>query len=241
MDYSIYKNKNVLVTGASGGIGAALAQKFAEQGCRLFLTGRKESEIKRLIKRISQSAGVSGDVFYELVDLKSLKDLERLVLSVRKKMGTVDILINCAGAFYQKTLTQSTVKDFEDCFDLNVRPMFFLTKEFSKDMVKKWGRIINIGSVSSYSGYKGTSLYCASKHAVLGFSRACQEELKGHNVRVVCASPGSTKTKMGRITKNQDFNTFIDPAEFAEYVLFSSAFDGMMISKEIKLERMYVQ
>ena len=242
MNYKIFNKKRVLITGASGGVGAALALKFAEQGCHLFLTGRKGPAIKSLIRKIRRAGGPNVDIFYALADLRNPKDLKKVVLSARKKIGEIDILINCAGAFYQKTLLRSRLKDFDDCFDLNVRAMFFLIRGFAKDMIKnKWGRIINVGSSSSYAGYKGTSVYCASKHAVLGLSRSLHDELKEHNVRVICVSPSSMKTRMGKATKNQKFDTFIDPEEFAEYVLFSCGLDGMMVSKEIRLERMYVQ
>ncbi len=76
-------------------------------------------------------------------------------------------------------------------------------------MVKnKWGRIVNVGSSSAYSGFRETSIYCASKHAILGLSRAIYNELKDYNVRTFCISPGSIKTEMGKQVKNQKFDTF---------------------------------
>jgi NAD(P)-dependent dehydrogenase (short-subunit alcohol dehydrogenase family) len=109
-------------------------------------------------------------------------------------------------------------------------------------MVKnRWGRIINIGSSSAYGGYKNTSLYCASKHALLGFSRALHDELKEHNIRVFCVSPSGTKTAMGKSIKGQNYDTFIDPKDVAEYIAYISSFDNAMISEEIRLNRMILK
>ena len=111
-------------------------------------------------------------------------------------------------------------------------------------MIKnKWGRIINIASSSAYGGSPMTSVYCASKHALLGFSRSLYKELKGDNVRVICVSPGSIKTEMGRKVEElgQDFDTFMEPDELAEYIVYSSSLDGNMISEEIRLNRVFIQ
>jgi 3-oxoacyl-[acyl-carrier protein] reductase len=109
-------------------------------------------------------------------------------------------------------------------------------------MIKsRWGRIINIGSSSAYAGSQETSLYCASKHALLGFSRALHDELKKNNIRTYCVSPSGAKTEMGKLIKNQNFETFIDPKEIAEYVAFICSFDGEMISDEIRLNRMVIE
>ena len=104
-------------------------------------------------------------------------------------------------------------------------------------------RIINIASSSAYAGSATTSAYCASKHALLGLSRSLHKEFKDHNVRVICVSPGSIKTDMGRKVENlgQDFDTFMEPEEVAKYIVYNSSFDGNLVSEEIRLNRMFVQ
>ena len=101
----------------------------------------------------------------------------------------------------------------------------------------KWGRIVNIGSSSAYSGFKNSIAYCSSKHALLGFSRAMFAELKESNIRVYSISPGSTQTKMGKLSKDQKFETFLKPEEIAEYVEFVISFDKQLVSEEIRLNR----
>ena len=109
-------------------------------------------------------------------------------------------------------------------------------------MVKQnWGRIINIGSSSSYSGFKNGSIYCTTKHAILGLSRALHEELKNNNVRCYCVSPASTRTEMGKISKDQNFETFLDPVEVAQTILFVITLDENLVINEIRLNRMNIE
>jgi len=126
-------------------------------------------------------------------------------------------------------------------FSINVRATLIFCKELCKDMIKKrWGRIINIGSVGSYNGWADTAIYCASKHAILGFSRSLYEELKNYNVRVFCVSPGTLVSEMGKLVTEKfklRQDTFIEPDEMAEYIAFSISFNKEMISKEIRLDR----
>jgi len=236
------KSKNCLITGATGGIGRCIAMQMAKNKCNLFLTSTKISKLKSLKKEIESLYGNNSKVYYCQGDLNRIQDLKKIIAMTRRKIRTIDILINCAGTFVVKSLSISNLDDFNKTFNLNLRAPFIFCKEFSKDMTKKrWGRIINIGSSSSYAGSKDTSLYCASKHAILGLSRALHEELKKSNVRIFCLSPAGTKTKMGKLIKNQNFNTFLDPEEIAEYVTFIISFNGHMVSNEIRLNRMIMR
>ena len=137
-----------------------------------------------------------------------------------------------------KSLSESSMSDFADNINVNLRSAYVLSKIFSEQMkVSGWGRIVNIGSSSCYGGAENTSLYCMSKHGLLGLSRALAAELKRDNIRVFCISPSGTKTKMGLSIPNQDFETFLNPAEIAEYVSFVISFNGEMISDELMLKR----
>ena len=165
-----------------------------------------------------------------------------MIKYVRKKFASINILINCAGIFMIKSIGKSTIEDFDKSINLNVKAPFILSREFSKDMIsKKWGRIVLIGSSSSYSGFENGSLYCASKHSVLGLSRALNVELKKKNVRVMCISPSSTKTNMGKISTEQDFSTFLNPKEVAQYITHVISFDNEMIVDESRLNRITIK
>lgn len=242
MAQKLFEDKNCFITGATGGIGRHVAMKMAENKCNLFLTSTSAGKLKKLKEELESIYGKDINIFYEAGDLNKIHVVDSLIAVAREKICSVDILINCAGVFVVKSLSESNLEDFETSFNLNVRAAFLFCKEFSKDMInKRWGRIINIGSSSAYAGYKETSLYCASKHALLGFTRALQDELREYNIRTFCVSPAAAKTKMGKLIKNQNFDTFIDPREIAEYIVFISSFDNEMIPGEIRLNRMVVE
>jgi len=100
---------------------------------------------------------------------------------------------------------------------------------------------VNIGSSSSYQGFKNSSVYCVSKHALLGFSRSILDELKKYNVRTFCVSPSSIKTKMGETLVEQDFNTFLNPKEVAESIIFIISYNDEMIIDELRLNRIKIE
>ena len=233
------EKKNCLIVGASGGIGNAITKKLAEQNYNFFLIGKNKNKLLKLKKEIKKD-----DIIVEIesVDLTNEKQIDKSIKKIRKTFGKIDILINTSGLFLIKSIDKTTIEEFEESFKINVRAPFIFSKEFSKDMKKsKWGRIVNIGSSSAYNGFKNSTAYCSSKHALLGFSRALFSELKDNNVRVYSISPGSTQTKMGKLSKDQKFETFLEPKEVADYVAFVIEFDKQLISEEIRLNRMQIE
>lgn len=242
MNREILKNRNCFITGATGGLGRYIALEMAQYKCNLFLTSTSSSKLKALKNEIELSNDRGLMVHYCHGDLNKLEDIETIISAVRKEIKSIDILINCAGIFIVKALSDLNMDDLYHIFNLNFRAPFLFCKEFSKDMrEKRWGRIVNIGSSSAYAGSKETSLYCASKHAILGFSRALHEELKTNSIRTYCVSPSGIKTEMGKQIPNQTYATFLNPREIAEYVAFICCFDGEMISDEIRLNRMVIK
>jgi len=238
-DTKILRNKTAFVSGATGGIGKEISISLAKCGCNLFLTDVDEKELQNLSVEVSLH---NVTVYYKAADLKSEKHMYGVVKKAKELYGSIDIVINSAGVFPNINLFDSGSDDYTNTMNINFYSAFIFTQEFAKDMVgKKWGRVVNIGSSSAYSGFGGTSLYCASKHALLGFSRSIHDELKRYNVRPFCISPSSTQSKMGLATPNQDYNTFIDPSDIARYVVFVISFDGNLVSEELLLKRMVVK
>jgi len=228
--------RRALVTGASGGLGGAIAKKLAAVGCHVLLTGRDVVRLESLSLELGEERQRPA-IF--ACDLRQPDELRALAEWSNTEQGPVDILVNCAGVFPTSDLASTDLAAYERCFAVNVRAPFFLSKALAPGMADRdWGRIVNIGSSSAYAGFAGTAVYCASKHALLGLSRALHAELKGHGVRVFCVSPGSIQTPMGREVPGQDFSTFIDPVEAAEMIACAIAFDGNMVCEEIRLNRM---
>ena len=241
MNTRILKMKNCLITGATGGIGQEISKQLASLSCNLFLVSTNKTKLEKLKQNLRK---INRDIKIEIfhADLNNEENVLEMIKHARKKFTSVDILINSAGIFMIKPIGKSTIKDFDKSMNLNVKLPFILCKEFSKDMIsKKWGRIVLIGSSSSYSGFKNSSIYCASKHSVLGLSRALNIELKKKNVRVMCVSPSSTKTDMGKILADQNFKTFLNPKEVAEYIIFALSFDNEMNIDESRLNRMLMK
>tara|TARA_R110000824_G_scaffold347711_1_gene534450 strand:- start:4210 stop:4932 length:723 start_codon:yes stop_codon:yes gene_type:complete len=239
----ILQNKNVLVTGATGGLGTALAKAYLKKGCNLFLTGRSNNKLQLLCNDL-QLDNVDAKIMFSACDLRDYDDIMWFTRKVKQSFNQIDILVNCAGIFQIKNLQEINIQEYNECMHVNLTAPVILIKEFSKEMIKnQWGRIINIASSSAYGASPGTSVYSASKHALLGLSRSLYKEFKNFGVRVICVSPGTIKTPMGaEVTKlGQDYDTFMDADEVAEYVVYNTAFDGNLISEEIRLNRVYVQ
>tara|TARA_R110002110_G_scaffold162137_2_gene361219 strand:+ start:139 stop:867 length:729 start_codon:yes stop_codon:yes gene_type:complete len=242
MRYDIFKNKNVLVTGATGGLGQEIVSILADNGCNLFLTSLNEHKLKILKNKLSNNINC-GSVFTHAGDLKKVDDIIDICFKAKTMLSDrIDILINCAGIFPLKKLSETTLADYDECMAINVKAPFLFVREFVSGMREnKWGRIVNIGSSSAYSGSPDAGLYCISKHALLGLSRSLFQELKEDNIRVYSYSPGSIRTEMGRTDKRQDFSTFLDPKEVAEYVLFIMSYDAELVSEEIRVNRIQVR
>lgn len=236
----ILEEKNCIITGATGGIGSEIAYVFAKNLCNLFLVGRNEQKLKKMKKELEGKFSVKID--FIVGDLTKNKDLKNIITKARKSFGKIDILINSAGIFIESPIEKTSLVDFENCYSINVKAPFILCKEFTKDMKKnRWGRIVNIASSSAYQGFSNSSAYCSSKHGLLGLSRALFNEFKEKNVRVFCISPGSVKTKMGKKCKNQNYETFINPKEIAEYIFNIITFDKEMIIEESRLNRIKIE
>ena len=240
MNQSI-QGKNCLITGATGGLGKEIAKEFVKNGCNVFLTGQNNEKLVSLKKELENNKVIKID--FECADLSNIDEIQKMIKKVKNSFLNIDILVNCAGIFPVKLLSDSTIEDFEKCFSVNVKAAFILCKEFSQEMVsKKWGRIVNIGSSGAYNGRKKTIIYRATKHALLGLSRSLHNELKEYNVRTYCISPGPIKTSMGEEiinneNPNEKYDSFMNPKDIAEFIVYTISFDNEMVSEEIRLSR----
>tara|TARA_R100000008_G_C3585725_1_gene172114 strand:- start:1109 stop:1834 length:726 start_codon:yes stop_codon:yes gene_type:complete len=236
--------KNVLITGAYGGLGKAFAKYYLAKNNNVCLLGRNRHKLQDLAGELQNDNQYDNKIYVECCDLSDTDSIQPATDRIKEDFGNVDILINCAGIFPVNELQGTSLSEFRECINVNLIAPFILIREFSKEMREgKWGRIINIASSSAYGGGPKTSTYCASKHALLGLSRSLYKELKSDNVRVFCVSPGSIQTDMGRDVEKlgQVYDTFMTAQEVAEYVYYVTSFDGHMVSEEIRLNRLFVQ
>lgn len=232
------KNKNVFISGATGDIGIEISIKLASLGCNLILCGTDYDKLKKLSDSLNLG---SNKINIIPADLTDIDDIGRVTNDVNN-ICNVDILINSAGIFPNSSIAKTSNSILLDTINVNFVAPFIFMREFSESMINnKWGRIINIGSSSAYSGFKNTSAYCSSKHALLGLSRSAHDELKNHNIRTYCLSPSSTQGKMGKQSVDQDYDTFLDPKEIAEYLAFIISFDSNVMVEELMLKRLFTR
>lgn len=240
----ILKGKNVLITGATGGLGSSLAAAYYEKGCNLILTARDKNKLNNLKNQLEASSKLSGTVVIDKCDFQNVNSVKEFSKRIKNSVGRIDVLVNCAGIFTINTIDEVKIEDYQKCIDINLTAPIILIQEFIEEMKKNsWGRIINIASSSAYGAAPNTSVYSATKHALLGLSRSLYKELKPHGIRVICVSPGTIKTSMGKeVTKlGQDYDTFMDAEEVSRYIVFNTELNNHMISEEIRLNRVYTQ
>ena len=231
----LFSDKCALVTGASSGLGRFLAIELSALCRKLYLTGRDLDNLLETAKKCPPEC----DISIVPADLASIEGVYSLLTSLD---DDVDMLFNVAGVFPLVSISQTSDDAFEECMALNVRAPFILSRELAKNMVERnWGRIVNIGSSSSYAGSEASGAYCSSKHALLGLSRSLFLELRTSGVRVHFVAPGSLQTPMGKLDYRQDYNTFIQPQDAASFIIRAISYDGEMVSEEIRLNRMVIR
>lgn len=181
--------KNIVITGASVGIGAAIARCFAKEDYHLVLLARRESKLEAL----RQELGPGKATIFAL-DVTVRSEVEETFARIEKDRGAIDILVNNAGgAFGLDRAQEASLDDWEKCINVNIKGLIFCTHCTLPGMVKRRrGHLINMGSVAAHYPYPGGNVYCASKAFVHQFSLNLRADLLGTEVRVSCIEPGLT-------------------------------------------------
>jgi 3-oxoacyl-[acyl-carrier protein] reductase len=181
----------VLISGASQGIGAAIARCFANADfpVRLALVARN----KDTLDKVAAECHAAVEVRSYSVDVSDEQQVEELFTALARDMGDVSVLINNAGSWHGAAVQDMTVVDFDRVIAVNLRSTFLMSRMVLPSMLaNKKGDIFNMSSTAGLEGYANVSAYCAAKHAVSGFSKALREEVRGEGIRVSCISPGPT-------------------------------------------------
>jgi len=185
--------KTALVTGGTSGIGRASALALARLGARVAVSGRDAQRGNEVAKEII-AAGSEGE--FVSADLKDAASARALAARAVEQLGQVDILINTAGMYPFGPTDEMTEEDFDAVFDLNVRAVFFLVAELAPRMAERGqGAIVNLSTMMADQGYVGTSLYGASKAAVVSMTKSWAAEYGPRGVRVNAVAPGPTRTE----------------------------------------------
>ena len=187
-----FKNKLVLITGASSGIGRAAALQFAKQGANLVLVARNKDKLNQVAEELKKFH-ISIQVFR--CDVSKKSEVEKMSKTILEKSDSIDILVNNAGFAIYGPVSKLSIEEIESQMATNYFGMIYCIKNFLPTMIKKKsGHIVNVASVAASFGLPGIASYCASKFAMLGFSEGLKHELKGTGVGITVVSPIMVRT-----------------------------------------------
>ena len=184
------KNKKVIITGATGGIGNSLIKKFHESGALILATGTKEEKLNKLKDNFS-------NIHVEKFNLDNHQGIESFIESAYNKLNGLDVLINNAGITLDNLTIRLSEENWKKVLDINLTSTFLMCKSSIKKMIKnKSGKIINITSIVGHTGNFGQANYSASKAGIVAFSKSLALEYAKKNININCISPGFIKTEM---------------------------------------------
>lgn len=196
MGLSIFdlSGKIAVVTGAGQGLGQGYAVNLAKAGATVICFNRSREKTEATLKLIAATGGKGAACYGDVTDVNSCRDALR---DVKQQYGHIDILVNNAGMEIAEPIDQVTPEHFDSIMTVNIKGSFFMAKEAANYMAKQGsGKIINIASLGSYIGLAGSTVYCASKGAVLQFTKALAIELADKNIQVNAIAPGYFRTSM---------------------------------------------
>ena len=184
------KNKKILITGATGGIGNSLVKKFNDLGSKIVATGTNDNKLDSLQKKYPQ-------ILVEKFKLDEHDKIEKFIDLINEKLNGLDILINNAGITLDNISIRLTEENWKKVLDINLTSSFLMCKYAIKKMLKnKYGKIINITSIVGHTGNLGQANYAASKAGIIAFSKSLAIEYAKKNININCVSPGFIKTEM---------------------------------------------
>ena len=209
------QGKLAVVTGASRGIGFAIARRLAQLGANLGVCAR---DAHRLASAKSELEREGTKVLAIAADLSIPGEIMSFVARVEQSLGPVDILINNAGVGYFAPVQDATEENWDAVLDTNLKAVFLLSKAVAKGMIqRKTGHIVNIASLAGKNAFAGGAIYCASKWGLLGLTECMAEDLRGHGIRVSVVCPGSVATDFSPHT-GKDPGKMLQPQDIAHAV-----------------------
>lgn len=217
------EGKVVLITGASAGIGRASALALAQEGANMVLTARRQERLAELETAVQQVGGkavsVVGDATEEAI-------AQQCVTTARETFGTLDILINNVGVGNYKNLVDTSVAEYDELMDTNVRSTFLFTRYAVPVMINQGsGTILMISSMAGIYGFAGEAVYCATKFAQIGFAQALDKELRPHGIKVGAICPGGVKTEFalgkGRTEQSVAKSGMLNPEDVASAIVLA--------------------
>lgn len=232
--------KTVVVTGASKGIGRAVAKEFANNGYNVVICYNKSvSDAQQLLNEVSQTTRAIA----VNVDVSNEDDVKNMVEITKKTFGNIDVLVNCAGVSDTRLLIDSTKEDYDFVFDTNMRGTYNTCKLVGREMLSNQsGKIINISSIWGLRGGSCESVYSASKGAIIAFTKALAKELGPNGINVNVVAPGFIQTDMTKnvteeikqeIMESSALGRLGTPEDVASVVLFLASEKSNFITGQV--------
>ena len=229
----MFKDKVVLITGASGGIGRAIAKKFAASESKLALNDIPQSE--EALKSFCQEVGGK----YFLGDVSKLEEMEKMVGDIQKEFGRLDVLVNNAGITQDRTLAKMTKEEWQKVIDVDLTGVFNCTKAALPLIIANRGKIISVSSLVGQRGNFGQTNYAAAKAGIIGFTKALSKEVGRFGVTVNAIAPGFIETRLTEslppelketIKKFTPLGRFGKPEEVASLIFFLASEEADFIT-----------
>tara|TARA_R100000306_G_scaffold29587_1_gene32414 strand:+ start:2318 stop:3079 length:762 start_codon:yes stop_codon:yes gene_type:complete len=222
------KNKTALITGATSGIGRAIAKNFANNGLHVILCGRRQKRLDALQKELSEITKVHTLNF----DVRDKKTVFEQLQNLPEAFSKIDILINNAGNAHGKDpIHEGNTDDWDAMIDINVKGLLYVTKAVIPQMIdRKSGHIINIGSTAGKEVYPTGNVYCASKHAVDAINEGMRLDLNGKGIKIGAINPGLVETEFSEVRYKGDTEkadkvyqgyTPLQPEDIADIIWFA--------------------
>ncbi len=229
-----------MITGAGRGIGRALAIAFSNEGAKVSLAARSTDELQGLAQEINSGGGTAIASSMDLQDENSIKSAIKKAVD---EHGPVDVLINNAAIFRLSPISEMPTEMWDDVMNTNMRGLFIACREVLPAMMeRKSGRIINIGSLAGRRGYEEQGVYCASKHALIGFSKVLALETQDYNIRVHVLSPGGVLTELSEPLRksrgvSEDDPDWMTSEEVAKAAIYLCSQEQAAFTDELVLRR----
>ena len=191
-------NKIVLITGATSGIGKALARKLAKERINLILVGRREERLLSLKAELEQQKVEAITLTFDVRDYNKANEM---LSALPERWKKIDVLVNNAGlALGLSPIQEGDIADWDQMIDTNIKGLLYMTRIVSPWMIERGkGHIVNIGSIAGKEVYANGNVYCATKHAVVALSKAMRIDMLAHNIRVSLVCPGAAETEFSNV------------------------------------------
>ena len=209
------RNKVVIVTGASSGIGYATALELSKAGAKVAAGARRVEKLETLKNEVQKSG---GEIIVKKLDVTKKEDCDSFINLVTKTWNHIDILINNAGIMPLSFFKNLKVSEWEQMIDVNLKGVLYCTAAVIPFMItKKSGHIVNISSVAGRIVFPAGSVYCATKHAVTAFSEGLRQELsQRYNIKVTCIEPGVVSTELPNTITDKSLDSFVESVKEME-------------------------